>query len=142
MVHNPYTDPTASTSGDRLMLIDPSASMPHLTEERLKTGGDMRLAMIYNVRALREDLRRMADLNIGYEKLTKHNLQVPGMHLPSQWLLENHTMLVRQLKSAVRGKGLYDRNVVEGLASMGIDVWYDTAKQRVGFKDGTFVALV
>ncbi|BEG72392.1 hypothetical protein RVBP21_0200 [Pseudomonas phage BRkr] len=142
VVHNPYLDPVVQSSGERAVIVDPTATLPHLTEEHLRKGGDIRLAMVYNVRALREDLRRMELLNISMESLLPRNLRVKDLDVPGMFLSTNHTILTRQLKSIMRGKGNYDKYVVEGLARMGVDVWYDEAKRKVGFKDGTFVALV
>ncbi|AEH03567.1 hypothetical protein AVT69_gp142 [Pseudomonas phage PhiPA3] len=141
VTYNPYLDPK-EIHDERVMLIDPYANMPSISEDKLKAGGDMRLSMIYNVQALREDLRRLNELGVNLEVLIDRNLRQSGYDTPSTWLIQNHTLLVRQLRSIMKGKNNYDKHVVEGLALQGVDVWYDIKTQRVGFRDGLFVVAV
>lgn len=141
--YNPYIDSTMQTIDSRETIIDPSASMPSISEETLKDGrGDLRLSVVYNIHALREDLRRLAERNINLGTLIPRSLRVKPADINSVWLATNHSTLVHQLRQVVKGKNNYNTYVVEGLNRLGIDVWFDTDKKKIGFKDDSFVAMV
>jgi hypothetical protein len=136
--YNPYaTQPQLNQAPTNVFIEDDSVCMPH--------GGSIDMAIMYNVRALREDLRLLNRLGMQYtDVLPKGSwTQQDEMEkLRLKYLKHSHKALYEQLRFQARNsKGLV-KEIAQRLQNIGVDIWWDADKHELGFKDGAFVVAI
>lgn len=132
--YNPYAEPGKQLSVPRMVIEDDTAHMP--------TGGKGPLAIIYNVHALRRDLYMKGVMNWTYADMVPKGLIASTDSLEvqrSKYFRHSHKALMEQLRTQVRQRGELQKEYVDALDRIGVEVWY--ADHQFGFKDGEFVAV-
>jgi hypothetical protein len=134
LTFNPYAEVGFQLSVPRVVIEDDTAHMP--------TGGKGPLSIIYNVHALRRDLYMKGVMNWTYMDMVPKGLIAPSDQLEKQrsiYFRHSHKALVEQLRTQLRVRGELQKEYVNALSRIGVDVWY--ADHQFGFKDGEFVAV-
>lgn len=132
--YNPYADEGKQLSVPRMVIEDDTVHMP--------TAGKGPLSVIYNVHALRRDLYMKGVMNWTYADMVPQGLIAPRYPLDAQrslYFRHSHRALAEQIRTQVRRGGELQKEYVDALDRIGVEVWY--ADNRFGFKDGDFVAV-
>lgn len=131
--YNPYADEDQQISQPRVMIEDDSAFMPH--------GGLGPLAMVYNIHALRRDLHMKQVMSWDWCDMVPKGLITTTDDQPTQrskYLRHAHKSLYEQLRNKLRQRGEFNKEYVDSMRRIGVDVWF--RDHQYGFKDGDFVA--
>lgn len=134
LTYNPYAEEGARLSVPRVVIEDDTAHMP--------TAGKGPLSVIYNVHALRRDLYMKGVMNWTFADMVPPGLIAPSFPLDAQrsmYFRHSHRALAEQIRTQVRRGGELQKEYVDALSRIGVDVWY--TDNRFGFKDGDFVAV-
>lgn len=115
-------------------IVDESASMP--------SGGEGPLKVVWNVHALRRDLWAKGVRDWSYADMMpageRWRIQ-PGTPLDRQrslYFCYSHRALRDQLLTHLRVRGEFQKDYVEALERLGVEVWYEDG--RYGFRDDEF----
>lgn len=128
---------------NRLVLQD-ERQLPSISIDDVRNGSDPRMAILYNLEALREDLRTITDLKITFDSMVSTNKDRPYFrNLPKQnvldnWFLQNHSALHLLLRSACRTDRVMDKTIIDCINTKGAHLWWDEKACNAKFKDGEF----
>ena len=132
--YNPYREDKVATPNNRVIIEDASAFLPH--------GGRGPLAMVYNIHALRRDLQMKEAMGWSFMDMTPKGLIAASEPLAvqrSKYFRHSHKALLDQMRQYLRVKGVLNKEYVDALGRIGVDVWY--TNHEFGFKDGDFVVV-
>lgn len=131
-------------SHNRLVLEDPR-HLPSISIDEVRDGADPRMAMLYNLMALREDLRTINDLKIPFGSMVKGDLPTPYLrnstkqNVLDNWFFQNHAALSLLLRSACKGPtSVIDKAIGDMLHGKGAHLGWNSERGNAVFKDGEF----
>lgn len=129
---------------DTLLIIEDIRQMCSISIDAVKEGADARLAMAYNIDALRADLAMIRDLKMSYASMIPVGKQMPyhrgtpAQVLVDNWFFHNHSALSLLLRSSCRSATHMDNNMLDGIAIKKAHLWWDSVAGNAKFKDGDF----
>lgn len=132
--YNPYAEADEQIQSPRVMIEDPSAFLPH--------GGTGPLAMVYNIHALRRDLVMKEIMGWSFMDMVPAGMIKASEPLAVQRVIyfrHSHKALHAQMRSHLRVKGSLNKEYMDALNRIGVDVWY--TNHEFGFKDGDFTVV-
>lgn len=127
----------------RLVLSEPT-QMPSIGIDAVREGADARLAIGYNIEALRHDLRTITNLKIPFESMISSDKDRPyfksgpKQNVLDNWFYQNHSALHLLLRSTCRSDTHLDKNMLDGINLKGAHIWWDAKTCNAKFKDGEF----
>lgn len=127
----------------RLVLQD-EQQLPAISIDAIREGADARLAVGYNIEALRHDLRVITALKISFNTMMKEGQTGPyykstqKQNLIDNWFYHNHQALHLLLRSTCRSANHLDNNMLDGINLKGAHLWWDAKSGNARFKDGEF----
>lgn len=133
--YNPYTHQRGQR---KLLLIDDLSLMPSISEDQLRKGASVSLAVVYAVRALQADLHLIKTHKIYVSDLLINRpfSGVTAEQRLTKWFMQDHTLLVRLLRTVVLDPKYYNE-VRDSLDS--INVVFQMDKQgKLILKTGDF----
>ena len=98
--------------------------------------------MVYNIHALRRDLQMKEAMGWSFMDMTPKGLIAASEPLAvqrSKYFRHSHKALLDQMRQYLRVKGVLNKEYVDALGRIGVDVWY--TNHEFGFKDGDFVVV-
>jgi len=135
---NPYAEESEQLAQPRIEIVDDTANLP--------TGGKGPLAVVYNVHALRYDLYLKGVRDWSYADMMPSNERwriQPHTSLAEQRALYfrfSHRALADQLRYEVRKGGKFQKDFVEALERIGVELFH-ADRGMIGFKDNEFVVV-
>jgi len=127
-----------------ILVLQDVQQLPSIGIDAVREGADARLAIGYNIEALRQDLRTITDLKISFESMVSDNKDRPyfksgpKQNVLDNWFYQNHTALHLLLRSTCRSDTHMDKNMLDGINLKGAHIWWDAKTCNAKFKDGEF----
>lgn len=128
---------------DRLVLQD-VRHLPSISLDQVRNGSDPRMAILYNLEALREDIRVCGELGISFSDMVTTQKDRPyrsnntKQMIADNWFYQNHTALSTLLRAACRRGKPIDRAIIDCINTKGAHLWWDNVAGNAKFKDGEF----
>jgi len=127
------------------LLLEDVRQLPSISIEDVRNGSDPRMAVLYNLMALREDLRTITDLKMTFESLIDVAKSTPYLrnghkqNVLDNWFFQNHTALSLLLRSACKDAHTpVDKAIGDCLHGKGAYLGWDKTRGNAVFKDGEF----
>lgn len=127
------------------LLLEDVRQLPSISIDDVRNGSDPRMAVLYNLMALREDLRTITDLKITFESMIDTKKATPYLrnghkqNVLDNWFIQNHTALSLLLRSACKSESsVIDKAIGDCLHGKGAYLSWDKTRGNAVFKDGEF----
>lgn len=130
---------------NRKLVLDDVSHVPSISLDDVRKGADPRMAILYNVQALREDLRVIGNLKMTFNSMVKkdkvqpYNRNSDNQNVLDNWFFQNHSTLSLLLRSACQSSTYkIDVSIIDCLNGLGAHLFWDSKAGNAKFKDGEF----
>lgn len=131
-------------NNDDVLVLQDERQMCSISIDAIKEGADARLALAYNIDALRCDLNMLSELKISLGTMVTDKKDRPyrknseKQNLVDNWFYQEHTALSLLLRSSCRSAKHVDNNMLDCINRKGAHLWWDEEANNAKFKFGEF----